>query len=84
MSLYVVEREDHWAGGLRDFRDRLLGRYPTYGQVIVHEVMDCNARDGEWHAVITMPHEIVEHEGRAVPAFEGDVERLEYERSRHA
>lgn len=43
---------------------------------------DPNARDGEWHATITLPHEIVEQDGHAVPVFEGDIERQEWERRR--
>lgn len=43
---------------------------------------DANAHDGEWPAWISLPHETVEWEGRAVPVFEGDVERIEWERRR--
>lgn len=40
---------------------------------------DPHGADGEWHAVVRMPHEIVEWEGMAVPLFEGDTERLAWE-----
>jgi hypothetical protein len=46
--------------------------------------VDCNAHDGEWPAFITLPHETVEWDGRAVPAFEGDVERRAWEAARAA
>lgn len=36
-------------------------------------------QDGEWREVVTLAHEEVEHEGHVVPAFEGDVERREWE-----
>ena len=38
--------------------------------------------DGEWTEIITLIHEVVEFEGYKVPAFEGDVERIEWERKR--
>lgn len=41
---------------------------------------DPHGADGEWHAVVRMPHEIVEWDGMAVPAFEGDTERIAWER----
>lgn len=60
MSLYVVEREEPpWDYWLRTFRNQVLGRYPT-GPLTVSEVVDCNARDGEWFAVVTMAHRSVE------------------------
>jgi hypothetical protein len=82
MSLYVVERErdsfDVYVDELRVDLRRQWWPVP----LTVPEIRDCNARDGEWHATIRLPHEVVEHEGRAVPAFEGDVERLEWEARR--
>lgn len=39
-------------------------------------------RDGEWYAVIRLPHEAVEFDGYHVPVFEGDVERREWEARR--
>ena len=88
MSLYVVEGAgDPWAWWP-------VGRQTFLG-VIAREIFaprlelrDANARDGEWPAVISLPHETVEFEleGRllAVPVFEGDVERIEWERRRCA
>jgi hypothetical protein len=49
---------------------------------IEREVREASARDGEWHAVATMPHEVVERDGHVVPAFEGDTERIEWQRRR--
>lgn len=43
---------------------------------------DCNVRDGEWYATITMPYEAVEWDGYHVPVWEGDVERREWEEAR--
>lgn len=31
--------------------------------------------DGQWHAVVRLPHEVVAWEGYGVPLFEGDLER---------
>lgn len=56
-----------------------LSRVPTFAEV---QVYDPHGRDGEWHAVAKLPHEIVEYEGYGVPAFEGDVERREWEARR--
>jgi hypothetical protein len=82
MSLYIVEQGvERWSIGPLfgpndpDFRCH-------YEYILIPEVRDCSAHDGEWHAFITMPHEVVEYEGMAVPVFEGDVERLEWERKR--
>lgn len=78
MSLYVVEREEP---NDRAFLDRMMFGYSLRPEMLrVPEIRDCNARDGEWPAVITMPHETVWWEGVAVPAWEGDVERIEWER----
>lgn len=41
-----------------------------------------NGRDGEWYAVVSMPHEAVTYDGLVVPLFEGDVERIVWERER--
>lgn len=80
MSLYVVEREEL---NDREFLDRMMYDYSYRPRTLmVPEIRDCNACDGEWHAVVTLPHEVVEYEGYAVPAFEGDLERIEWERSR--
>lgn len=87
MSIYVVEREREW-DWLRDGAHRWLresfGRqvfqvFPPSVEVLLR---DPNEHDGEWPAFITLPHETVEHEGRAVPLFEGDVERREWEARR--
>lgn len=43
-----------------------------------------HAHDGQWYAVVTLPHEVVEYEGYAVPVFEGDRERIEWERQRRS
>lgn len=75
MSLAVIERET-W---LYDIGHPWIPWNPK----INYEIVDPNARDGEWHAVITMAHEIVEWEGLAVPAFKGDVERIEWERAHY-
>jgi hypothetical protein len=81
MSLYVVEREQQ-----RD--DRAFIERSFYGYSmrpdwrIEREVREASARDGEWHAVATMPHEVVERDGHVVPAFEGDTERIEWQRRR--
>lgn len=43
-----------------------------------------NARDGEWVEIIRLAHEPVEYDGYTVPAFEGDLERIEWnKRSRY-
>lgn len=76
MSLYVVERQQDWFSWPDRWGDWWLHRRPEY------DLVDTGARDGEWHAVITLTHEIVEHDGYAVPAFEGDLERIEWERNR--
>jgi hypothetical protein len=42
-------------------------------------------RDGEWHAVVSLPHDVAEFEGYAVPAFDLDSidpERAEWLRRR--
>jgi hypothetical protein len=79
VSVYAVEREDPiaaWTGWMH--RGRLI-----FTPLIVPVLVDCNARDGEWPAFITLPHEYVEFDGRDVPLFEGDVERREWEARRH-
>lgn len=80
MSLYVVEREEY---DHVEFLERITFGYSFRPSTfMVPELRDCNARDGEWYAIITMPHEPVEHEGYTVPAFEGDLERIAWERRR--
>jgi hypothetical protein len=80
VSLYVVEKEEY---NDREFLDRMMFGYSYRPMTLtVPEIRDCNARDGEWHVVITMEYETVEWEGYAVPAFEGDVERIQWTRSR--
>lgn len=49
---------------------------------IYSSLEDPNAHDGEWHMIVTLPHEVAEHEGYGVPVFEGDVERREWEQQR--
>lgn len=85
MSLYVVEREEPLSVFLmRDIRERFRGQYSTsHGPMMVPHVVDCNEHDGEWYAYITMPYETIEFDGLAVPLFEGDVERIEWERERY-
>lgn len=41
-----------------------------------------NAKDGQWTEIIRLAHEPVEFNGHTVPAFEGDLERIEWERKR--
>lgn len=55
--------------------DRLLA-----GTYAYRATLDPNGRNGEWHVVVTLPHEVEEYEGYGVPVFEGDVERIEWER----
>lgn len=73
-EIYVVQDYDYRPPLRWDGRHRfgLVG----YSNVVLR---DPNGRDGEWHAVIKLPHEIAEWEGYGVPVFEGDVERREWE-----
>lgn len=38
-----------------------------------------NAPDPEW--VATLPHSVVEYDSKRIPAYEGDTERIEWERT---
>jgi len=75
-----IPGREHWNWDYENVFDALIKR--PYKQ-LVDELLDPNRYDGEWHAFITLPHEIVECEGRGVPLFEGDVEKQEYVR-RHS
>jgi hypothetical protein len=85
VSLHVVERRSPWPQWVPDRMLLSVGRLefrPVWPVRV--EVVDCNAHDGEWPAFITLPHETVEWEGRAVPVFEGDVERRAWMAARAA
>lgn len=71
----------------RAFREALGWTYDPIGayvdlDAIYSSTHDPNARDGEWHMIVTLPHEVGEQDGYGVPVFEGDVERIEWERNR--
>lgn len=84
MSLYVVEREDDFAVAVMHAVAELRGPWALrpWPATPRFEVRDSNARDGEWPAGATLPYEVVAFEGYEVPAFEGDVERIEWRRPR--
>lgn len=61
--------------------ERYYRRWGQFLPLLTVEPYDPHAHDGEWHAVVSVPHEVVEWEGYGVPVFEGDVERIEWERT---
>jgi hypothetical protein len=81
MSLYVVERPDGWGRSLEYLFGPMRLNFLPFAYAAC-DLRDCNEHDGEWPAFISLAHETVEWEGRAVPLFEGDVERIEWEARR--
>lgn len=87
-GLYVVEVPDEWSRlGAIDWpplsdRDWLYGMFAP-ASYSSPEVRDANEHDGQWPAFITLDHESVEWEGRAVPLFaDADPERTAWEEAR--
>jgi hypothetical protein len=82
MSQDLSERISlHIVSGLQPWPPWDYGEPPDFN-VFKAIPRDPNGRDGEWHAVVSLPHEVVERDGYGVPVFEGDVERIEWERKR--